>query len=106
MTGHAFPRSFKANYLKAARGEGIYIYDAEGKKYIDGCSGALVSNLGHNVPEVIAAIVAQCGKIEFAHPSRWSLDIVEEAAAAVAELAPEGLDHVWFVSGGSVSAVM
>ena len=101
MTGHAFPRSFKANYLKAARGEGIYIYDEDGKKYIDGCSGALVSNLGHNVPEVIDAIAAQCGKIEFAHPSRWSLGIVEEAAAAVAELAPEGLDNVWFVSGGS-----
>ncbi len=101
MTRHAFPRSFKTHYLKASHGEGIYLYDTDGKAYIDGCSGALVSNLGHNVPEVADAIAAQCRKIEFAHPSRWSLDVVEEAASAVAELAPAGLGNVWFVSGGS-----
>lgn len=101
MSQHAFPRSFKANYLKASHGKNIYIYDTEGNQYIDGCCGALVTNLGHAVPEITEAITEQLGKIEFAHPSRWSCAIVEAAAAAVADFSPEGLNSVWFVSGGS-----
>ena len=101
MAQHAFPRSFKTNYLKAARGEGIYIYDKDGKKYIDGCCGALISNIGHAVPEIAEAVAAQLKTLEFAHPSRWQCDIVEEAAKLVADFSPKGLDKVWFVSGGS-----
>ena len=95
MLQHAFPRSFKTNYIEADHGEGIYIYDTEGKKYLDGCCGALISNLGHCNKEVIDAVKAQSGKIEFAHPSRWRCSIVEEAASAVAETAPGDLDQVW-----------
>lgn len=101
MSQHAFPRSFKANYLKASHAENIYIYDTDGNKFIDACCGALVSNLGHAVPEITGAIIEQLGKLEFAHPSRWSCSIVEEAAAAVADFSPKGLNSVWFVSGGS-----
>ncbi|MDL2298653.1 aminotransferase class III-fold pyridoxal phosphate-dependent enzyme [Synergistaceae bacterium OttesenSCG-928-D05] len=101
MVQHAFPRSFKTSYLNAVRGEGIYIYDADGKAYIDGCCGALVSNLGHAVPEIADAISKQCHTLEFAHPSRWSVSVAEEAAAAVADFAPADLNSVWFVSGGS-----
>ena len=98
---HAFPRNFQAAYLKASHGKGIYIYDENGKEYIDGSSGALVSNLGHCVPEIIAAINEQFHKLEFGHPSRWSFQIVEEAATLVSNLAPAELNTVWFVSGGS-----
>jgi len=101
MAQSAFPRSFKANYLKASHGENIYIYDEDGNQFIDACCGALVTNLGHAVPEIADAITAQMGKLEFAHPSRWSCGIVEEAAAAVAAFSPGDLNQVWFVSGGS-----
>ena len=101
MLQHSFPRSFRTNYIEADYGEGIYIYDTDGKKYLDGCCGALISNLGHRNREIIEAIKAQYDKIEFAHPSRWKCGIVEEAATAVAETAPGDLDQVWFVSGGS-----
>lgn len=101
MSQHAFPRSFRANYLNALHGENIYIYDTEGNQFIDGCCGALVTNLGHAVPEITSAIAAQLGKLEFAHPSRWSCQVVEEAAAAVADFSPGDLNNVWFVSGGS-----
>ncbi|MEG1913230.1 MAG: aminotransferase class III-fold pyridoxal phosphate-dependent enzyme [Cloacibacillus sp.] len=101
MTQHLFPRSFKTHYLEMDHGEGIYLYDKDGKEYLDGCCGALISNLGHRNREIINAVTAQYEKIEFAHPSRWHCDIVEEAADAVADFAPEGLDQVWFVSGGS-----
>ncbi len=101
MSEHLFPRSFKTKYLEASHGEGIYIFDKGGKRYLDGCSGALISNLGHCNQDIIAEATKQFGVIEFAHPSRWHVDIVEEAAAAVAETAPGDLDRVWFVSGGS-----
>ena len=101
MQQHLFPRSFKTNYLETDYGEGIYIYDKQGKRYLDGCSGALISNLGHCNRDIVTAVEKQFGRLEFAHPSRWHVDIVEEAAAAVAETASGDLDNVWFVSGGS-----
>lgn len=101
MTGKLFPRSFKTEYLTAVQGEGIYIYDKEGKKYLDGCSGALICNLGHCNEEIIEAVMAQMHKIEFAHTSRWRLDSVSEAAEEMASLAPAGMEYVWFTCGGS-----
>ncbi|MEG1825465.1 MAG: aminotransferase class III-fold pyridoxal phosphate-dependent enzyme, partial [Cloacibacillus sp.] len=77
MTQHLFPRSFKTHYLEMDHGEGIYLYDKDGKEYLDGCCGALISNLGHRNREIINAVTAQYEKIEFAHPSRWHCDIVE-----------------------------
>ena len=50
MGGKVFQRNFKATMSLVARGEGIYLYDEEGKRYLDGCSGALISNIGHCVP--------------------------------------------------------
>lgn len=101
MNGKVLPRSFRTQAARAVRGEGVYIFDEDGKRYIDGCSGALISNLGHGNREIIEAVTSQMKKIEFAHPSRWRCESVEDAAREVATLSPEGLDYVWFVSGGS-----
>lgn len=99
--GNYIPRNYKADLRRAVRAEGIYIYDEDGKEYIDGCCGALISSLGHGNREIIDAITEQLRKMEFAHPSRWRNSAVEEAASEVASLTPGDLDHVWFVSGGS-----
>lgn len=64
-----FPRSFKEELPLAVRAEGLYIYDEEGNRYIDGCSGALISSLGHGVREVTDAISEQLRTLSFAHPS-------------------------------------
>lgn len=101
MNGKVLPRSFKTQAPLIVKGEGIYLEDEQGNRYIDGCSGALISNLGHGCSEVIEAVTAQLNRIEFAHPSRWRTEATEDAAREVASLAPEGLDYVWFVSGGS-----
>jgi len=96
-----FPRSFKEELALAVRAEGIYIFDENGNRYIDGCSGALISSLGHGVREVTDAISEQLGNLAFAHPSRWRNRAIEEAAAEVAEITPGDLNYIWFVSGGS-----
>ncbi|MCJ7494654.1 MAG: aminotransferase class III-fold pyridoxal phosphate-dependent enzyme, partial [Deltaproteobacteria bacterium] len=100
-TGHIFYRNLRKFYPTAARGEGIYIFDTEGKKYIDGSGGAAVVGIGHGVKEITEAMVRQAEKISFAHSSQFTSQSTLELAAQLAQLAPEGLNKVYFLSGGS-----
>ena len=101
MKGKNIPRNYRANIPEAVRAEGIYIYDENGKRYIDGCCGALISSIGYCVPEVVDAVNRQMSVLNYAHPSRWRCKVIDEAAEELAELSPAGLDNIWFVSGGS-----
>jgi adenosylmethionine-8-amino-7-oxononanoate aminotransferase len=87
--------------VRAARASGVYIWDIEGRRYLDGSSGPLAANIGHGVPEVLAAIREQLGRMTFAHGSAFTSDAQERAAALAAGFAPPGLNRVFFVSGGS-----
>jgi adenosylmethionine-8-amino-7-oxononanoate aminotransferase len=98
---HVFHRSNVAKYPVAVKGEGVYIIDSEGKKYFDGCCGAAVSCLGHSDKDVIAAITSQISKIPFAHSGFFTSEPMEELADWLIERAPEGIERVYFVSGGS-----
>ncbi|MCA8869376.1 MAG: aspartate aminotransferase family protein [Rhodobacteraceae bacterium] len=83
------------------RAEGIYMWDTSGKRYIDGSSGAMVSNIGHSNPAVLAAMQAQMEKSTFGYRLHFQTSSSEELAARCAALAPEGMNKVFFVSGGS-----
>ncbi|MCC6534176.1 MAG: aspartate aminotransferase family protein [Burkholderiales bacterium] len=98
---HVFHRNSRAPYPIAVRGEGVYLYDAAGKRYLDGCSGAAVSCLGHDDPDVIAAIKQQLDRLPYAHTSFFSTEPMEALAEALIARAPAGIDRVYFVSGGS-----
>ncbi len=98
---HVFPRNIKSPPPRAARAEGCYIYDTDGKAYLDGSGGAAVSCLGHGDRDVIAAVQAQADKLAFAHTGFFTSDPAEELADLLVRHAPEGLDRVYFVSGGS-----
>ncbi|MBN2050544.1 MAG: aminotransferase class III-fold pyridoxal phosphate-dependent enzyme [Spirochaetales bacterium] len=99
--GLNIPRNYNTAAPLAVRAEGIYIYDENDKRYIDGCCGALIANIGYCVPEVVEAIVKQLRTLNFAHPSRWKNEAIETAAEKLAELTPGDLNNIWFVSGGS-----
>ena len=96
-----FYRNPFTNYPVVSRGEGPYLYDEQGKRYLDACGGAVVSALGHSVPEIIDALKAQLDRIEFAHTSQFTNPAQEELARLIANRARGGLNHVYFVSGGS-----
>ncbi|MEM7320468.1 MAG: aminotransferase class III-fold pyridoxal phosphate-dependent enzyme, partial [Pseudomonadota bacterium] len=64
---HVFPRHTQKLPPKAMRGEGCYLYDQNGKAYLDGSGGAAVSCLGHGDPDIIAAVQAQVADLAFAH---------------------------------------
>ncbi len=77
------------------------MWDKAGKRYIDGSSGAMVSNIGHSDPAVLAAMRAQMDKSTFGYRLHFQTEPSEELAKRIAGLTPEGLDRVLFVSGGS-----
>ena len=94
-------RSISGSLPQAVAGQGVFITDADGRSYIDGSGGAAVSCLGHGHPEVMAAMQAQMDRIAYAHTSFFTTDVAEELADRLVDLAPEGLDYVYLVSGGS-----
>jgi adenosylmethionine-8-amino-7-oxononanoate aminotransferase len=98
---HVLHRSINHQYPTAVSGSGIYIRDAAGKDYIDASGGAAVSCLGHSHRDVLDAMRAQLDKIEYAHTSFFTTQVAEELADDLAAHAPKGLDHVFYVSGGS-----
>ncbi|MEM7743814.1 MAG: aspartate aminotransferase family protein [Pseudomonadota bacterium] len=98
---HVFPRHMKAKPPTVAGGEGCYLIDSTGKRYLDGSGGAAVSCLGHGDPDVIAAIKAQLDEVAFAHTGFFTSEPAEKLADLLAAHAPGDLDHVYFVSGGS-----
>ncbi|MCG6902499.1 MAG: aspartate aminotransferase family protein [Rhodobacter sp.] len=98
---HVFPRHSKLNPPIAVGGEGCYLIDSTGKRYLDGSGGAAVSCLGHGDTEVIAAIKAQLDKLAFAHTGFLSSEPAEALADLLVAQAPGDLDRVYFVSGGS-----
>ncbi|WP_432664542.1 aspartate aminotransferase family protein [Wukongibacter baidiensis] len=100
---HVFYRNQNWNYPKIEKGEGIYLFDEDGNKYIDGCSGSAVANIGHGNKEVAEFTKDHMERIAFTHLSRWTVDSIEKCAEKVAEWAPGDLNHVYFVSGGSES---
>jgi hypothetical protein len=98
---HVFHRHTQAQLPFAVAGDGPYLIDANNKRYFDASGGAAVSCLGHNHPGVIRAIKNQLDRIPYAHTSFFTTDVAENLADRLIEQAPEGLDRVYFVSGGS-----
>jgi adenosylmethionine-8-amino-7-oxononanoate aminotransferase len=98
---HVFHRSCGAPPPVAVTGDGCYVIDETGKRYLDACGGAAVSNLGHSHPKVIRAIQEQAGRLPYAHTAFFTNEPLERLAERLTAAAPEGLDYAYFVSGGS-----
>ncbi|MEM7301788.1 MAG: aspartate aminotransferase family protein [Pseudomonadota bacterium] len=98
---HIFHRHTKSALPTASHGEGCYLIDQSGRRYFDGSGGAAVSCLGHSDPDVTAAIHAQADQLAFAHTGFFTSDPAEELADLLIANAPQGIERVYFVSGGS-----
>ncbi|MEO7038599.1 MAG: aspartate aminotransferase family protein [Gemmatimonadaceae bacterium] len=83
------------------RGEGCYLWDESGRRYLDGCGGAFVANIGHGVREVADAIGAQAAMIAYVNGTAFTNDPAEQLARELAALTPGDLDHIYFLSSGS-----
>ncbi len=83
------------------RAEGVHIWAANGDRYIDASSGAMVSNIGHSNPRVLAAMREQMSRGTFAYRLHFESEPAERLATLIGRLSPPGLDRVFFASGGS-----
>ncbi|UUH74946.1 aspartate aminotransferase family protein [Bacillus altitudinis] len=88
-------------YPVAVRGEGIYLYDRDGKKYIDGSSGAVTASIGHGIQEIIDAMTEQAKKVSFTYRSQFTNEPAEELAYELSTLCPGDLNWSFFVGSGS-----
>jgi adenosylmethionine-8-amino-7-oxononanoate aminotransferase len=98
-------RSFRKSFPSAVRGEGVYIFDADGKRYLDFAGSVVVNFIGHGLPDISAAMAEQAAQLEFVHTSQFTTPIAEAYAE---ELLAFAGDHfrggaVYFTSGGSES---
>ncbi len=98
---HVFHRHLQHTPPVAVGGRGAWLTDAEGRNYLDASGGAAVSCLGHGHPAVLAAMHAQIDALAYAHTSFFTTRVAEELADQLIRTAPEGMSHVYFVSGGS-----
>ncbi len=85
----------------AVRGEGVYLYDADGKQYLDGSGGAAISCLGHGHRVVIDAIKTQIEKLAFAHTMFFTNQPQEALAEKLVARFTQDDARVYFLSGGS-----
>lgn len=99
--GQVFHRNPRHKYPVAVGGDGCYVIDREGKRYLDASGGAAVSCLGHSDREVIDAIKAQLDQLPFAHTSFFTNKPMEGLSCELVENAPTGIERVYFCSGGS-----
>ena len=98
---HVFHRHLKHPYPVAVRGDGPYLIDREGRRYLDGSGGAAVSCLGHSHPAVVSAVKQQVEQLAYAHTSFFTSEPAEALADDLVAHAPRGFSQVYFVSGGS-----
>lgn len=98
-----FRRSFKKPFPSAVRGEGVYIWDSEGNKYLDFSGSAAVNFIGHGVAKISQAMVEQARQLEFAHTSQFTTPIAEQYARELLDFAGRNFagGAVYFTSGGS-----
>ncbi|MBP6779054.1 MAG: aspartate aminotransferase family protein [Ottowia sp.] len=101
MNTHVFHRSLLTTPPVAVRGQGLWLEDAAGQRYIDASGGAAVSCLGHGHPDVLAAMHRQIDQLAYAHTSFFTTEVAEQLADQLVRTAPAGMSHAYFVSGGS-----
>jgi adenosylmethionine-8-amino-7-oxononanoate aminotransferase len=99
--GNVFYRKMKHQRPMISHGQGIYLYDKSGKRYLDGSGGPLVVTVGHGRAEVVEAMARQAQAVAYAHAVMFTSEAVEEYAAALAEIVP--IDHArsYFLNSGS-----
>jgi adenosylmethionine-8-amino-7-oxononanoate aminotransferase len=98
---NVFYRKLTRQYPRIVRGEGCYLFDDTGRRYLDACGGAFVANVGHGVAEIASAIGHQAGRLGYVNGTAFTHDPVEELAAEIARLSTGDLELVYPLGSGS-----
>ncbi|MBL1138229.1 MAG: aminotransferase class III-fold pyridoxal phosphate-dependent enzyme [Chloroflexi bacterium] len=99
--GHVFYRRMSHARPMLSHGEGIYLVDAEGKRYIDASGGPVLVNIGYGVSEVIQAMTDQATAAAYLHATMFTTQALEEYSAALAEVTPLENPRFFYLGSGS-----
>lgn len=99
--GHVFYRQMNFARPKISHGQGIYLYDESGKRYLDGSGGPLVVNVGHGRTEIVEAMAKQAQAAAYVHAMMFTSDVIEQYAAELAAVVPLPAPRFYFLSSGS-----
>lgn len=91
----------RRNYPSIVRGEGVYLYDGQGRRYIDSGGGPILCNLGHGLEEMARVLAEQARQVAFVYRSDFTTPVLEEAARKICEATGFAMNKVFLVSGGS-----
>ena len=84
-----------------SHGDGVYLFDVDGRRYLDGCSGAITANLGHGDPVVAEAIRDQAAAVAFAYRGQFTNEPAERLARLIGQHVDPDLRSLFLVSSGS-----
>ncbi|MGD2185299.1 MAG: aspartate aminotransferase family protein [Desulfobacterales bacterium] len=101
MTNHVFQRVPAKELPVAEAGQGAFIVDGKGRRYLDASGGAVVVNLGHGREEIAQAIGEQLLRGYYFHPTMFATDAVAKLADKLAGHAPKGISRFYFMTSGS-----
>jgi len=99
--GHVFYRRMAHEYPLIERGEGIYLYDSAGRRYIDASGGPLVANVGHGVASIAAAMGAQAARVAYVHGNLFTSPALESYSRRLAAKVPLPDPRFFYLSSGS-----
>ena len=99
--GGMFPRVFDKEYVTIVRGDGPWVWDDDGNRYLDAISGNQNVNVGHGLTEVAEAAREQIERLEYTSSMLFANEPAMEYTEKIAEFTPEGFEHTWLVSSGS-----
>ena len=100
-TENVFHRQISRSYPAVVRGEGVYLWDENGKRYLDGAAGVFVALLGQGVDEIADAIDAEMRRVTFAYTTTFTSETERALTRKLVEWAPEGFDKAWICTSGS-----
>lgn len=99
MSSPLIHNQLNATLRTISHGEGVWLYDTEGRRLLDGSSGAVVVNIGHGRPEVVQAIAEQAARVTYTHRGSYTSEAAEVLAARLTEYT--GYAGAWFVNSGA-----
>lgn len=101
IPGNVFHRRLDRPLPRGVKAKGVWIEDAEGRRYLDASGGALVVNVGHGREEIARAVHDQIVQCDYLHGTMFTNSVVEDLAQALARHAPQGVERFYFLSIGS-----
>ncbi|QDE71245.1 MULTISPECIES: aspartate aminotransferase family protein [Myxococcus] len=99
--GNVLLRNLARDFPVVTHGQGVHLFDATGKRYLDASAGALVASVGHGNREVVDRIHEQLLRVAYVNGTHFTTEVTEQLASRLCALAPPGLERAAFLGSGS-----